>query len=266
LQPLTDSQLRASAVPVQITSQSEPFSFDELLYGIRTGSIVGSIIPKSGRNPNITSASAPEDMWNGSSLYSGFPTGAPEQLEFFSSSASDTGTLTYFYLATSESTSWQTATITLNGTTPVYGVTAFRVHSASYNNGNATTFNVGTITCRHRTTTANIFFQMPIGRSQTYVAAYTIPKGNRGYLYEMFSAVYGTSSVACETIMAIRNSGQSFRLRRNGIANNTTPWNDLNTPLYLDATNGHIDIVLRIVSTTAASSNTIIGGFNVVHY
>lgn len=48
---------------------------------------------KFGRNPDIGSGSTPEDVWSGGGLYTGFNCVAAQTLEFFSSSASDTGTL-----------------------------------------------------------------------------------------------------------------------------------------------------------------------------
>lgn len=48
---------------------------------------------KFGRNSDIDVGSTPEDVWNGGGLYTGFNCIAAEQLEFFSSDATDEGTL-----------------------------------------------------------------------------------------------------------------------------------------------------------------------------
>lgn len=48
---------------------------------------------KFGRNPDIDTGSGPEDVWNGGGVYTGFNATANENLECFSSSASDSGTL-----------------------------------------------------------------------------------------------------------------------------------------------------------------------------
>lgn len=223
-----------------------------------------SIVAKSGLNPNVTSGSAPEDMWNGSAVYSGFPTSAPEVVQFFSSSASDTGVLTYQYLATSTSTQWQQATVTLNGTTPVSGVSVYRIHTARYSSGSATGFNVGTITGRHSVTTANVFFAMPIGRSQTYVACYTVPFGSTAYLMDLFASVAGTGSVAYELALWIRPLNGSPRIRRNFTASNSFEYffNEDGSVELLGGT----DIALRILSSTSGSGMALRGGFDLIEF
>lgn len=185
---------------------------------IGTGRFDGfSVVNKSGRNPDLDTSGLPEDIWDNGGVYTGFPTGAPEEIQVFSDDAADTGSLTFSYLASNASTSWQTATVTLNGTTPVNtGITAYRVHTAQYNNGSSTTFNAGNITIRHRTTTANVFAIMPAGRSQTYVAAYTIPVGYIGIIVRSFVYVYNnTSSAVVDGGFYIRELNKSPRIRRN---------------------------------------------------
>jgi hypothetical protein len=221
-----------------------------------------SVIQKSGRNPNVTSGSVPEDVWNGSAVYGGFPLGSPEILRFSSSNAGDTGTLTYNYLATNTSTAWQTATVVLNGTTPVLGVSAWRVHSASYSNV-ALTFNVGTITCQHNVTTANIFFQMPAGVGQTYVSVYTIPFGSTGFVKTIFAGVNTTTSMAVQHAIWIRETGKSPRLRRNGSFSNALNFTDNEVMLKLPALT---DITLRIISTTSNTAQIIVGGFDIIQF
>lgn len=136
-----------------------------------------------GTNRDVDSGSLPEDIWNGGGLYPGFPTGAPERVEVFSSDAGDAGTITIRGLLTSASTRYVTETIQMNGLTPVQSVNSYyRVNQGIYHTGSPLTFNLGTITCRHVTTTANIFFAMPIGRSITAVCAYTLPANCTGSL------------------------------------------------------------------------------------
>lgn len=174
-----------------------------------------SIVNKFGRNPDIDTGTLPEDIWGKGGIYTGFPTGAPEEIEVFSSNAGDTGQLTFTYLASNTSTAYQTATVTLNGTTAVpTGITAYRVHTAQYASGSATGFNLGLITIRHRVTVANIFLEMPIGRSQTTNAAYTVPAGSTGYIKRLFASVIPATSGSIEGSLWIRTLGGSPRLRR----------------------------------------------------
>lgn len=221
-----------------------------------------SIIQKFGRNGDIDTGSVPEDIWNGGGAYAGFPTGSPEEFQVFSSSASDTGVLTFTYLASTTSTSWQTATVTLNGTTPVdTGVTGYRMHTCQYNTGASTTFNVGTITVRHKVTTANIFCVMPIGRSQTNVAAYTIPFGYTGYIRRLFCRVIGSTSGIVDGALWIRGSGMSPRLRRPFTSATADAFEEL--PYGGIAISSQSDIMVRI-SSASANNLDVIAGYDLI--
>ena len=50
-----------------------------------------SIVDKFGRNPDIGTATTPEDIWNGGSNYTGFNATSNENIEVFSSDANDQG-------------------------------------------------------------------------------------------------------------------------------------------------------------------------------
>jgi hypothetical protein len=249
IQDLADAQLPknsvfpadAKALPT-IGIESSEMAVLELLAGI-------TVVNKAGRNTDVDTTGLPEDLWNGGGTYTGFPS-QTEELQLFSSSASDTGVVTFLYLASNASTAYQTGTATLNGTTPVNtGITAYRVHSVSYNTGTPTGTNVGNITVRHRNTTANVFCFMPIGTNQTYVGAYTIPAGNNGLLkgYEV-SAQGGTTA---EGVFWIRQSGQSPRYRRNFGIGQVANVSEIEGGLLLPPLT---DIIPRI--TACASNNT----------
>lgn len=61
---------------------------------VAQGKFPGTALNKKfGRNNDIDGGSAPEDVWNGGGLYTGFDCVAAEILEFFSSSTADTGSL-----------------------------------------------------------------------------------------------------------------------------------------------------------------------------
>jgi hypothetical protein len=221
-----------------------------------------SIIQKFGRNGDIDTASVPEDIWNGGGAYAGFPTGAPEEFQVFSSSASDTGVLTFTYLPTTTSTAYLTATVTLNGTTPVNtGITGYRMHTANYNTGTATTFNVGTLTIRHRTTTANIFCVMPIGRSQTNVAAYTVPFGYTAHIRRLFCRVIGSTSGIVDGALWIRGSGMSPRLRRPFTSATADAFEEL--PYGGITVSSQSDIMVRI-SSASANNLDVIAGYDII--
>lgn len=222
-----------------------------------------SSVNKFGRNDDIDTGSTPEDIWNGGGTYTGFPTGSPEELQVFSSDAADTGTFTFTYLASSTSTAYQTASVTLQGKTQVNtGVTVYRMHTTQYSSGSATGLNVGTITARHRTTTANVFCVMPIGRGQTYVAAYTVPAGSTAIVRRVFARCYNnTGSTTVEGGLWVRELNGSPRIRRPFTASNADgfeerPYAGLSIP-------AGSDIMVRILSTTA-NNTAVVAGYDIV--
>lgn len=221
-----------------------------------------SMVNKFGRNPDIDTATAPEDVWDGGGVYTGFPTGAPEEFQVFSSSASDTGTVTFTYLPTSTSLEYLAGTAVLNGTTPVNtGITGYRMHTAQYASGSSTAFNLGTITIRHKTTTANVFCQMPIGRSQTNVSGYTVPMGSTGYIPRFFCRVIGATAGTVDGALWVRAPGGSPRLRR--------PFSAAQQDHFGEHLEGALvilpgsDVIVRI---TAASANNldVVAGYDLI--
>lgn len=233
---------------------------DSSALSIAQGNISGSSwVLKSGRNSDIDTATVPEDIWNGGGAYAGFPLTAPETVQAFSSSASDTGVLTVLYLPTATSTAYVSGTITLNGTTPVNAAfSAYRVHSASYSSVNG---NVGEITVRWATTTSVIFIKMPIGTNQSYMAGYTIPFGSTGYIYELFCSIQGSATASVDGALWIRMSGMNFRLRRNFNAASGFAYREkLDGAFVLPAMT---DIQMRI--TNCSANNTpVVGGYTIL--
>lgn len=219
-----------------------------------------SVVNKFGRNTDVDTATVPEDIWNGGGVYAGFPTGAAEEFEVFSSSASDTGVITFIYLPSFTAPEWLSATATLNGTTPVAtGITGVRMHSAQYASGTSTTFNLGTITIRHRVTTANQFCLMPIGRSQTNVCAYTVPFGCIAVMKRLFCRVIGSTTGQVDGAVWARTLNGSPRLRRPFLAATATPFEE-------EAYGGLVfsagtDLTIRL-SSASANNLDVIGGFD----
>ncbi|MBT7350631.1 hypothetical protein HN803_07680 [candidate division WWE3 bacterium] len=159
---------------------------------IAKGEIPGTAqISKFGRLTNIdTGDTFPKDLWNGDAVYSGFPTGAAETMEIFSSDATDTSVGTgarevvVRNLLDENGVLMPDITVALNGTTPVsLGAQTYsrcsRVWVSDVGSGEA---NAGEITLRHTTTTTNIFALMPIGFNATSIMAYTVPAGSTLYV------------------------------------------------------------------------------------
>lgn len=174
-----------------------------------SGQVIAS---KYGFNPDIDVASVPEDIWDGSGVYTGFPTGAPEAVTVASNSGSDTGSVTFHGLRTNASTVYTSETVAV-GATSVN--TWYRVHSATYNNSNATSFNVGTITLAHATTTANVFQVIRPGHNQSNAMVYTVPAGSTGYIRGITASIMAASSGRWVTgALWARKFGESPRLLR----------------------------------------------------
>lgn len=221
------------------------------------------IVAKFGRNPDIDTGSVPEDVHFLGGTYTGFPTGAAEELQIVSTNAGDTGTVTFAYLASFTATAWQNATVTLNGTTPVNtGITAVRCHTANYNAGSGTSFNLGDITIRHRTTTSNVFVVIPTGRSQSNNSAYTIPFGSRGFIKRfVVRENSGTASTFVEGALWLREFNKSPRLRRAFAASTSAPFEEvIYGGIELPALT---DIHVRILSASA-NNLSVVAGYDII--
>lgn len=222
-----------------------------------------SLVNKFGRTPSLSMGTSINDIITTGGEYTGFPVTAPEELQAFSSSASDTGTLTFVYLASSSSTEYQTASVTLNGVTPVNtGITAYRVHTMRYDSGDDTTFNVGTLTLRWRTTTSVVFMTILPGRSQANYAVYTVPAGYTGFIQTMAGAIRGgVATAAVDGSLWIRGFGESPRLRRPFTIGISAPMRD---DIY-----GGIEVAQKSdiklsLSNVTANNSEVIGSFDLV--
>jgi len=215
-----------------------------------------SIVNKFGRNTDIGSATVPEDVWDGGGVYTGFPAGAAELVTLVSSSTDDTasagsGARTCQIFGLDASGNEQTETINLNGQTKVDSANTYtRVNRVLVlTAGSATAFNAGTLTCQHKTTTANIFAVVPIGVNQSQVAAFTIPAGKTGYINQITVSVKRSNNAVIDYALWVRNSGAAPRLIRIG--------SDSQTSSAIDRIFGGIplpaltDVTSRVTSSSA---------------
>lgn len=184
------------------------------------------LLNKFGYNPQIDTGTTPEDVWANGGLYTGQPihSAAAETVQVFSSLASDTNaagagarSIEIFGL----NASWVAVSeiILLNGTTPVTSVNSYKrvfrgiVRTDGGTNGQG---NLGTITCRHTTTTANVFFGILPGVNQTLVAAYTVPENCQLYveLLETYVSKSNNGATSCLYSLRARREGQPYRTVR----------------------------------------------------
>ncbi len=172
-----------------------------------------SLFEKFGANTDVDTATDPEDIWNGGGLYTGFPTGSAETIDVFSSSTDDDaagdGLRTvrlYGQLAGVE----QTEDVTLDGTTAVTTTNTwdrmYRVRGLTAGDDGV---NAGAITCRHTTTTANVFAVVPAGSNRSQICAATVPAGKTLYLNSVVVGLVRASGAAGSASVAlmVRESG-----------------------------------------------------------
>lgn len=234
-----------------------PINIDPMI-AVAEGLVDGwLIVNKAGRNPDIDTATIPEDIWNGGGTYTGFPDNA-ETVEVFSSDANDNaaGTGARTVRLTGLDANWRiyAETVTLNGTTPVVTTGTFRrVHTASVISAGSGGVNAGTITARQSTTTSAVFLVMAVGINQTNVGAYTVPAGYTAYLPRLQGSIRsGVTAAAVDGYIWTRAFGQTFRARRPFTVNTQDRlWDEIVGGLVFTEKS---DIVMRIV---AASSNNL---------
>lgn len=232
-----------------------------------------SYINKFGRNSDVDTTTVPEEIWGPGGVYTGFPSGSPETLEIFSSSAEDdeneatppgTGafTLRVEGLETVTSKEYVSEDVVLTGTTPVTTTKSFiRVNRAYVLTAGSTGANVGTITIRHSTTTSNVFAVMPATLGQSTIACWTVPAGNV-FLLDHFSARCSRSANAATSAtiaLQIRSLNGAWRTREiSQITNGGGISENLNFPIRVE---GFADIRMRC-TTVGNNDTSISGGFN----
>lgn len=147
-----------------------------------------------GRNPDVDTASDPEDVWNGASL-------APQQtymaaataLNISSSNNGDTQVIAIDYL----DFDWrrQTGLITLVGQTETAtGITAIRVlsmynTSATPLTGDVYLYENDVVVAGVPTTPALLHCKIDIGRERSQNAHFSIPRFHNGYIVQLWAAI-----------------------------------------------------------------------------
>lgn len=167
---------------------------------------------KDGITGNITTGAVTQDVWSNGGVYTGFPS-ATAGAEIVVAGA-DTGTVYYSYMATDTDTDYSFGTLAITGAgTYVLGHNVWRSNFAYFVASTTTVFNVGLITMRHTATPANIFWQIPVGYSQTYCAAYTVPYRSSIYLDRINGNVRGSANGTLDGFFWYKPYNESPRLR-----------------------------------------------------
>lgn len=229
-------------------------AFDqEVAEGLREGYAIRN---KFGRNLDIDTGTVPEDVWNGGGLYTGFNATAAETLQVFSSDANDTaagsGARTVLLTGLDADYNAISETVTLNGVTPVLTTLSYiRMSRAivTTSGSSNTTFNVGSITARQSTTTANVMMVMPAATNQTQIACDTIPAGKTAYIKNVDVEMNRSNSAVASGALFVREFEKPPRLIRFFTLGQTSPFDK--TVFGGISLPEKTDIAVRIISVSA---------------
>lgn len=224
-----------------------------------------------GYNPDVDATSAPEDIWNGGGLYTGFPDEI-ETLDVFSSSANDTsagtGARTVRLYGRGATGLTQVEDVILNGTSHVTTSRSWtRMFLARVITAGSGATNAGQITVQHTTTTANVFAVMPVGTSRTNISAFTVPLDRRSpfnkYRASMSNTGNPTATARCRVSVMTREYGSSVWEQRRSIWIQNTAGS---VEVRLDAAfmlPPGTDIIMRVESGASADNLSVTGSFEV---
>lgn len=215
-------------------SSANPLPVSEYNLELAKGNITGHYqFEKYGKNLDIDVGS-PEDVWGGGGTYTGFPTGSAETLEIFSSDANDTAlgtgarTVEISNLRDGSGNAMPNVTVSLAGTTPVsLGAQTYnrcsRMKVMTAGSGGE---NVGELTLRHTTTTANIFAVMLAGDNQTAICCYTVPVGYTLYIQHVGVQMARSSGAAGGATISLRarEDGGTFQSKITPEITNSSPY------------------------------------------
>lgn len=234
----------------------------DFLFGVARGQFPSfSINTKFGQNTDIDIISAPEDVWGNGNEYTGQPlhSDAAETVEVFSSNVNDTsagtGARTVEFFGLDENFEEQNETITLNGTTPVTSVNTYkRVFTAKVLTGGSGGGNIGTITIRHTSTTANVFVVIPVNLNRSTIAAFTVPAGKTCYIVRLKNQIgrnNGSAGSVTYTLRARPEGGVFQALRSETITTNFPDSYDIKGAIVLQE---KTDVKVRV--ETCSDNNT----------
>ena len=213
-----------------------------------------TVLNKWGRNSDIDTGT--EDVWEVGGLYTGQPTGSAETIQVFSASANDTsagtGARTIRISGLDANNNEQSETLTLNGTTAVASSNTYnRVFRGEVITAGSGGSNAGVITCRHSTTTANVFFGILAGNNQTSVAAYTVPVSKTLYITDInFAMSRANGSAGSANVqLKVRKTGEVYRVIRDFEITNSQDAKETSTITALPVT-AESDILVHVKSVS----------------
>lgn len=215
-------------------------------------------------------AAAGDDIWGGSTAYTGQPLSDVETVEVFSSDAQDnpsgTGASAVRIQGLCSAGNYIVEDIELDGTTPVESTRAFsRVfRTAITGSVGSGGMNAGTITVRHSSTTANVFSVQLKGQST--IGAFTVPRGFIGIILRTYASLRRGSSGSydrdCTLGLNSRQLGEGWRTRRQlSVTSGANLQEQLDGGIYVPE---RCDIKLSVIDISPASGTDITAGFDIL--
>ncbi len=181
-------------------------------------------VNKFGRNPDVDTATTPEDAWSGGGLYPWIDPASPVELEILSDSTNDTllgsGARTVEIELLDATGNRVIKTIDMDGTTPVnISGGPFTAHNrAEVDESGTSEENAGTITLRAQgggTTYGIIDFNVALGggAGQTLQAIYTVPAGEKGIIRRHWARLAKFPGTDAELRIVTRPFGGSWNTK-----------------------------------------------------
>ena len=122
---------------------------------------------------------------------------------------------------------------------------------------------IGAITATQKTTTANIFWTMPIGYNSTMVCCDTVPAGKVGYLKQWGGQLIGTNQANAQLRFSSRPTGEVFQVQEElGLRGSGTSAIDRVYSIPKNGFEAWTDIRLDIDTDTNATS--VVGYFTII--
>jgi hypothetical protein len=133
------------------------------------------------------------------------------------------------------------------------GHNIWRCNFAYFVAADGVSLNVSQILIRHTATPANIFVSIPIGYSQSYCAAYTVPFGAIAYIDRITANLRFNTSGNCDGVFWYKPNGESPRYRFTHEYNsNGLYFDDID---YLISIPALVDFIPRV---TFSSANNLV--------
>lgn len=181
-----------------------------------TNQVIGnerSVVHKFGKNPNIDTATVPQDVWDGVVAYP-FPAAAAAGT-IVSGSADDaaegTGARTVQIYGLVAGFLRQTEVITLDGTTPVDLANNYlRIFRAKVLTAGSGETNAGALTIAVGGTTVA---QILAGEGQTLMAIFTTAAGESMRLVSWFASIVGKTAGKAEVVLQMRTDGGAWQTK-----------------------------------------------------